>query len=226
MALDWPSNDYSSCSSTTSPESVKAIVDHQQTNAHWNYTAVPYLDLRTKKRHRDGRPDQNIVHQNTLAKLFNAQRQIHMEEQRTYSRMSSPPISPLTQRFPESEFDTSSWQIPEIQAREPERNQRSINSFFGGSSAANVQGRRSQPAYFGINNVQNQASSVLRCEDCYTDLRSTNTDSMLDVDSMNIDTDLQQDEWACASCTRRVCDTCAVRGDYRICLECAVPGGG
>lgn len=34
------------------------------------------------------------------------------------------------------------------------------------------------------------------------------------------------DAYACAHCRNRVCDTCAVRGDRRVCLECANPGSG
>lgn len=36
----------------------------------------------------------------------------------------------------------------------------------------------------------------------------------------------QGSAYACAKCSRRVCDICAVRGDHRVCLECANPGNG
>lgn len=32
--------------------------------------------------------------------------------------------------------------------------------------------------------------------------------------------------YSCVNCGKRVCDTCAVRGDWRVCLECANPGNG
>lgn len=50
---------------------------------------------------------------------------------------------------------------------------------------------------------------------------------MLDVDMLANLIDPEIDEaWQCAVCGKRTCDACAVKGDYRVCLECAVPGGG
>jgi hypothetical protein len=45
---------------------------------------------------------------------------------------------------------------------------------------------------------------------------------MMDVDGDDDD----GSAYACANCSKRVCDTCAVRGDWRVCLECANPGNG
>lgn len=41
-----------------------------------------------------------------------------------------------------------------------------------------------------------------------------------------VDADADADAYACAYCAKTVCDMCAVRGDVRVCLECANPGNG
>ncbi|KIV95293.1 hypothetical protein PV10_02965 [Exophiala mesophila] len=45
----------------------------------WNASAIPYLNSRTRKRHRDNRPDENEIHDNTMRKLYDAQR-LHLDE--------------------------------------------------------------------------------------------------------------------------------------------------
>jgi hypothetical protein len=54
--------------------------------------------------------------------------------------------------------------------------------------------------------------------------------SAIDVDMMDVEGPLidceVDDAWECNRCRKRVCDTCAVRGESRICLECANPGHG
>ncbi|KAL2438744.1 hypothetical protein ABEF95_013564 [Exophiala dermatitidis] len=44
-----------------------------------NDQKIPYLNSRTRKRHRDGRPDEETIHETTLKKLYDAQR-LHLDE--------------------------------------------------------------------------------------------------------------------------------------------------
>ncbi|KAG9774201.1 hypothetical protein ABEF93_005057 [Exophiala dermatitidis] len=44
-----------------------------------NDQSIPYLNSRTRKRHRDGRPDDETIHETTLKKLYDAQR-LHLDE--------------------------------------------------------------------------------------------------------------------------------------------------
>lgn len=57
----------------------------------------------------------------------------------------------------------------------------------------------------------------LRCEDC--------DDSIRTEDAMDVDGDLTIQETQCSTCRRTVCDRCAVLGDERVCLSCAVGKG-
>ncbi|KAL1305267.1 hypothetical protein AAFC00_002178 [Neodothiora populina] len=51
------------------------------------------------------------------------------------------------------------------------------------------------------------------CEDCDDSLRS--------ADAMDLDDTLIQEETACYTCGKNVCDLCAVSADQRRCLNCA-----
>jgi hypothetical protein len=54
------------------------------------------------------------------------------------------------------------------------------------------------------------------CEDCDKPLRHD--------DAMDIDEYALEEETSCHACKRRICDSCAVLGDLRICLPCASSG--
>lgn len=62
------------------------------------------------------------------------------------------------------------------------------------------------------------------------EMMDIDTDSNLNFNhssiSIGADADADSQVYACAMCGRHVCDTCAVRGDVRSCLECANPGNG
>lgn len=196
----WPQYDSSSVS-TPSPESIKA--PHNS----WNTPAIPYLSSRTRKRYRDNRPSAESVHQNTLAKLYNAQQQIHTQEiaqQRGASQVDSYLMS----------LDTPGDNI--LLEADVEPKQRSLDSFFGGS-AGTIRQTKPQPRIFAPNTVA--VPHHLICEDCGA---SAQPDA--DIDAMDVDMATQ--DQCCNQCRRVVCDMCAIRGNQRICLECAVPGGG
>jgi hypothetical protein len=54
----------------------------------------------------------------------------------------------------------------------------------------------------------------LRCDDC--------DEQLVRSDAMSLDDGLVAEETACHVCRRQVCDGCAVLGDDRVCLSCAV----
>lgn len=189
----------------------------------WANARAPYLDLRTRKRYRDGRPDEVIIHENTLKKLFDAQRQQH-----THDTANAFQTSPLQNNAGVSSGHAIHPEAP------IERNQTSIEAFFGKKNKirndAQSQCETSATQRPMTTPYGKTAASALTCEDCDTPLLAKDAGEAMDVDMLHFDgisVDPQiQDCWACVHCSRRVCDTCAVRGDCRICLECAVPGGG
>jgi len=62
----------------------------------------------------------------------------------------------------------------------------------------------------------------LRCGECESALlRDQSSGETMEVDMMDVDILSGADMWACTACGKNVCDTCAVRGDGRVCLECA-----
>lgn len=216
-----------------------------------------HMNSRTRKRFRDGRPDEEIIHQNTLQKLYAGQnQQQHIPTQvftngyardhdRNAALMQSP--TPALTRHASSNTSTQSSSITPQKAK----SQATISSFFApdpGSKAPHhskpyhsspplspkttfippaqaLWTSTHTPAY-----ISASPASIIRCEDCDVPLLSaTDRDvidtEMMDVDGPVIDCDIDQG-WACARCDKRVCDVCAVRGDQRICLECANPGNG
>lgn len=177
-----------------------------------SYSMSSSLNLRTRKRFRDNRPDAEVIHQNTISKLFNAQRQ------------SSSCHSPV--QMPHTDEQTSINQYAQNQML-PETNQRSIDSFFTLRRSQQSSAACRKPA--SLHNYIHTEQSGLLCEGCGS-LLSYATDSLQHApDTMEIDRvpglDLE-DDYRCANCSRNFCDMCAVRGDHRICLECAIPGGG
>lgn len=195
-----------------SPLSESSVCSHDSLDQHstrpipWSLhprhesKTISATNLRTRKRHRDNRPDVDVVHQTTLAKLYNAQKR--------------------EQTVPENSSELATRSVNSL--GQPGPAQRNLHSFF------NI--RQPQPAM--ISSIQFQLQSTQSqpelCAGCGNYLRHSNAIQSLDHDAMEMDQSLMclEDEYECASCQRSVCDTCAVRGDQRICLECALPGTG
>lgn len=158
-----------------------------------------HMNVRTRKRTRDNRPQLEVIHQNTLAKLYDAQKH--------------PQSSLVVGRSP---ADFMGEEIPQSNSIAPA--QQSLHSFFSIS--------HSQPPKASATASKAPSQYAQTCDDCGNILHSaTPADSdMMDVDH-NLELYLGED-YECTNCGRRVCDACAVRGDHRICLECAMPGGG
>lgn len=155
-----------------------------------------HINTRTRKRFRDDRPDIDVIHHNTLAKLFGAQRQ----------QFFLPPTI--------LEND-STGEVP-APASIIEPTQKSLHSFF---SISHTPVPKIGPRSSSIN--MSNGDALNKCDDCGNALDPSAGKSSGDCEMMDLD-----QEYECASCHRNVCDTCAVRGDERICLECAIPGGG
>lgn len=163
------------------------------------------LNSRTRKRHRDDRPDENAVHgmscwlgsaicmnslaevcrvaASTIGKLFDAQR-LH------------PNASPV--------FSNDSHAVE----HPPQPQQNTLHSFWHINAPP-------MSAPMSMDSPANTASDM-QCADCDGSLRSD--------DAMDVDGEMLARETACQSCGRYVCDTCAVLGNQRTCLGCANRG--
>ena len=171
----------------------------------WPRPMASNVNLRTRKRVRDNRPNEDAIHQNTLAKLFSAQRQ-----------PESIAVAGGSLGVPPSAVASISQSVPSPA-------QRNLHSFFAISHQP-TSVDHIVPTKPGL-----VAELIGACEDCGNTLNLLARVSCLDTEMMDLDTAAQlayDDDYACANCHRRVCDTCAVRGDHRLCLECAIPGGG
>lgn len=167
-----------------------------------------HLNSRTRKRHRDNRPDEQQIHgvscwigaimdmsnladvcrraANTIDRLYQAQRQ-------------HPDASPVLSQ-------------PVVQVQQPMQSQRStLHSFWRIEQppSATRMAVDTGPKVLGIQMSTN-------CEDCDRSLRPD--------DAMDIDEDTLDQETRCSSCQRSICDTCAILGTARTCLACASHG--
>lgn len=167
-----------------------------------------HINFRTKKRVRNNRPDLDAIHQNTLAKLYGAQRQHEM---------------PVSNRCHTETHNTHGPNVHHSFSGVTEPTQRSLHSFF------NI-GQRQGLAKQVLPSTQQRAGVMLKyCEDCGNGLDQSRTPQSHDAQMMDVDRwqePSMDEDYECAVCSRDICDTCAVRGDRRICLECAMPGGG
>lgn len=200
----WTSRSPLSDSSIASVDSPDRIFKPVPWMMYPSYSSNPSRgpNPRTRKRFRDNRPDISMIHQSTLAKLYNAQK----AEQTTRSETEKPFMSStgLT-----TEQHDNNQQTP---------TQKSLHAFF------NI--RQPEPAAVNLTFARQQDTQSLPelCGDCGNHLQSQHAIASGDHDMMDVDT--LGEDYSCAVCQRSVCDTCAVRGDQRICLECALPGRG
>ncbi|CAO2657127.1 Nn.00g032530.m01.CDS01 [Neocucurbitaria sp. VM-36] len=151
---------------------------------------------RTRKRFRDNRPDERAIHENTLNKLFAAQRQ-------------HPDASPIPS-------ETLPPQQPSQAAVKPQKS--TLHSFWKQLPAPPV-----QPLSFAVPTPVQQEMAQGRCEDCDTLLRSDNESMDVDVD-MDMGGAVASSSFACSDCGKSVCGTCAVVSNRRHCLQCATSG--
>ncbi|OAL52716.1 hypothetical protein IQ07DRAFT_381151 [Pyrenochaeta sp. DS3sAY3a] len=178
-------------------------IDSTSRSSAWDFFSASRVKSgdwgnRTRKRFRDNRPDERVIHENTLNKLFSAQR-------------NHPQASPIPS-------DTLIAQ--QLPAQTTVKSQRStLHSFWKQLPAPPVQALTfSTPAP----TVQ-QALHQDRCEDCDTVLQSENDSMDVDVD-MDMGGAVESRPFGCSDCGKNVCGTCAVVSTKRHCLQCATSG--
>lgn len=162
------------------------------------------LNSRTRKRHKDDRPDEQTVYgvsawigaviemstladvcrcaATTISRLFEAQRE-------------QPHATPITSQSPQSLQSSA----------QPQRN--TLHSFW----------QIRQPPASSSMAIDFPAAlenhNKIACEDC--------DQALQDDDAMQLDEGSLEQEAACELCRRLVCDKCAILGDRRVCLSCA-----
>jgi len=196
-----------STSPTPAPYPTLSAVPQHST---WWTSQSSSLNSRTRKRWRDNRPDESVLHRTfailtrmrptlqssshtdrkiadtTVQKLFDAQRQHPHAEPMLSVEQSHVFHHPMTAPIQKSNLHAF-WSLPHSR----------------------------KPAFSSLIPPQeSQLSLVVRCEDCEVPL-STSMGADVEMGGMDLD-----DELACSSCRKRVCDMCAVRGEERRCLEC------
>ncbi|EFQ92776.1 hypothetical protein CFE70_009122 [Pyrenophora teres f. teres 0-1] len=149
---------------------------------------------RTRKRLRDSRPDEREIHENTLNKLYAAQRN-HLD------------VSAM-------QCDTRpTEEAATIAVSKPQKS--TLHSFWKQLPAPPVQ------PIFSVPVQQNQPPSQLpTCDDCDTPLQSGNDSMDVDMD-VDMRDPLERCPFACNDCGKNVCGTCAVVSTTRHCLQCA-----
>lgn len=179
-----------------------------------------HLNARTRKRHRDNRPDAESVHgtappppwlgaviqmraladvcriaASTIQRLYQAQRE---------NAAAEPGVAPGQQQQQQQQqhHHQEQYQGEQLQPA-PQPQKSTLHSFW----------RIEQPVPIMV--PQTQRVSVVqepRCEDCDGALK--------DLEAMDVDEDSAEDK-ACGSCRRPVCNSCAVYGRERVCAGCA-----
>ena len=216
-------------------------------------TGPSYFNSRTRKRFRDSRPDEETIHQNTLSKLFSAQKQ-HQNPPEAAAPATNGHAFGHDRRAPVSTPSSAHFRLessasllsgpPQLKQQEKSKAQRSLDGFFspsGSRKTSQSSPTDSNTTFFPpapplwhtthtpVSDAMD-AASILTCEDCYAPLLTTASRNAVDVDMMDVEgpvIDCEIDDgWECERCRKRVCDTCAVRRDSRFCLECANPGHG
>lgn len=169
--------------------------------------SAQHLNSRTRKRHRDDRPDEEAVY--GVSCWLGAV--IQVSTLADVCRCAASTISRLYEaqrRHPDASPMPSSQSLqPTVNAHHPAQKS-TLHSFWRLPSAP----FGAQPMQLDVGS-SSEASLELKCEDC--DRASWHQDAMDLGDGA-----LEQDA-ACNMCRRHVCDTCAVLGNARICLACA-----
>ncbi|ORX98425.1 hypothetical protein BCR34DRAFT_548059 [Clohesyomyces aquaticus] len=169
--------------------------------SRWRSARVSSSDAngRTRKRFRDNRPDERVIHETTIKKLFSAQRN-HPHAEPILSDSHTHASTPASVPAPAVQKSTlhAFWKLPAPAVR---------------PVAPTIQIQHHQ--------VAPQTWDAPRCDDCDTTLHN-DTDGM-DVD-MDVDGPNLSSPFACRDCGKNVCGMCAVVSNTRHCLQCATTG--
>jgi len=176
--------------------------------------SAQHLSSRTRKRHRDDRPDEQSVYGTSSAALWlGAITQMSMLTDVGWCAAST--ISRLYEaqrRHPDASPIPSSQTLALAPASMPvaaQAQKSTLHSFW--RLPTNAPSRAEAMQIDG--GIQQGATLEVRCEDCDRALQHG--------DAMDVDEGMLEQETACSVCRRHVCDTCAVLGNERICLGCA-----
>ncbi|PQE04244.1 orf21 protein [Rutstroemia sp. NJR-2017a BVV2] len=166
------------------------------------------LSSRTRKRHRDNRPNEEIVHQHTLSLLYSAQQHQYNSFPTPTTSPTFAPVAPIPAPNQASHQSSlhSFWQLPSARHTSP------------GSDSSSPSTSANTPALIS----NNQFFRPTNCEDCDASLSQEDGDGM-DVDMMMDVDGAGEVNHACTSCGKAVCHSCAVSnlGMQRKCLGCA-----
>lgn len=180
-----------------------------------------HLNIRTRKRHRDNRPDADSIHgaSTSASPTCWLGAVIHMRALADVSRIAASTIQRLyeAQRVniaaepgvaPESQQQQQHNEPPQPHHQPTQPQKSTLHTFWHISQPLPTTSQTHTPLPSTI-----QAPSP-RCEDC--------DNSLVDASAMEIDErGSAPEDKACGSCRRPVCDACAVYGRERVCAGCA-----
>ncbi|KAF1937331.1 hypothetical protein EJ02DRAFT_357064 [Clathrospora elynae] len=181
---------------------VHVAMDTSSRSTGWDFSSASRVKSsdwgnRTRKRFRDNRPDMRAIHENTLNKLFAAQR-------------NHPEASPIPS-------DTLPLQHPSQAIAKPQKS--NLHSFWKQLPTPPVQSLAfSLPVH-----VTQAASQRPRCDDCDNSLQCASDGMDVDMDA-DMGRAVEGSPFACNDCGKNVCGTCAVVSMTRHCLQCATTG--
>ncbi|KAF2704896.1 hypothetical protein K504DRAFT_471862 [Pleomassaria siparia CBS 279.74] len=209
MDIDASSSSSSSSSSSTCtggiPSNKTAGFDFGKRSWGLQVTRVDDVGGRTRKRFRDNRPDESVVHQKTMHILFSAQQRAHAHSSIPVPVQSVPATPP-----------------PDAPPSKPQKS--TLHSFWN---------LPAPPVTLPPPTIS-QPSLGPHCEDCDAPLNCSEDAYSMDVD-MDVEmnggssgsgrgTGGGGGEFACNDCGRSICGTCAVVSKTRHCLQCATTG--
>lgn len=226
--LSSPTPDLPSSSTSTITSTVQSFYPHTKPilppfhspskSSSFDPDTPSHLNARTRKRHRDNRPDAEAVHgtssppipwlgavipmraladvcriaASTIQRLYQAQRE---------NAAAEPGVAPGQQQQQQQQQHHQEQEQQLQPAPQPQKS--TLHSFW----------RIEQPVPIMVPQIQRVAVvQEPRCEDCDGALR--------DEEAMDVDEEPVEDK-ACGSCRRPVCNSCAVYGRERVCAGCA-----
>lgn len=202
----WSFPTYSSAPSSPDNSSAQSSVDDLSSK----------LNSRTRKRHRDLRPAEDKIYGTYIpstcrGRWLDSFVFVGMSGLADVCQRAASTINKLyeAQRLHPNAEPVFSTSQPAPESEAPHQKS-TLHSFWNiGTAPTSVDCSSS------INSSSTNLSVEMRCQDCDGGLRH--------ADSMDVDMDIGtvQQECACSSCGRQVCDRCAVMGLNRVCLPCA-----
>ena len=180
---------------------------HSSKSPSFDPDTPSHLNIRTRKRHRDNRPDADSVHGSSTCWLGAV---IQMRALADVCRVAASTIQRLYQAQRENTAaepgvapgQNQHQEQPQVQQLAPQIQKSTLHSFW----------RIEQPVPLAPQVKSHVVVPEPRCEDC--------DGGLVDEGAMDVDEGSIEDK-ACGSCRRPVCDSCAVYGRERVCAGCA-----